>query len=349
MSSPRFPPLWLPFPLLAIVSTAVALAGCTGSHAIVRNDGVALPGMTWFAPAVPADRSILARWSAGVGPPVVHTARTDGPAAADRLRIISWNIALGSGDVACLLRDVRSEQPDAHIVLLLQEAFREGPEVPGRTHDGIRFAGKLGDGDRRGREIEAIAVAAGLNLYYVPSMRNGSPLVSDEDRGNAILSSLPLSELSAIELPFERQRRVAVAATVSGLTSQGLSWSLRVVSSHLDNLVGPGRGWIFGSTFGRIRQARALVEYLRSDDAVVLGGDFNTWFGFTEGTYAEIARAFPDTKADDRRPTFIGLLRLDHLFFRLPDGWRHRFHRAADRYGSDHYPLVATVDLRSSP
>jgi endonuclease/exonuclease/phosphatase family metal-dependent hydrolase len=43
----------------------------------------------------------------------------------------------------------------------------------------------------------------------------------------------------------------------------------------------------------------------------------------------------------------MGLLRLDHLFFRLPDGWRGRFHRAAERYGSDHYPLVATIDLRS--
>ena len=303
--------------------------------------------MTWFSPAVASDRSVLARWSAGVGPPVVRIAPGEDPARADTLRIVSWNIALGAGNVMRLLRDVRSVNPDAHIVLLLQEVYREGPEVPGQVEPSIRFAGQLGGGIERRREVEEIAAAAGLNLYYVPSMRNGSPLVSEEDRGNAILSSLPLTELGAIELPFERQRRVAVAATISGSTSDGLNWNLRVVSSHLDNLVGARRGWIFGGESARIRQARALIEYLRRDDAVVLGGDFNTWFGFNEGTYVEIARAFPDTSSHDRRPTFMGLLRLDHLFFRLPDGWRGRFQRAAERYGSDHYPLVATIDLRS--
>jgi len=303
--------------------------------------------MTWFAPAGASDRAVLARWAAGVGPPVVHTAPA-GDLSADTLLVVSWNIALGAGDVTRLLRDASVGQPGAHVVLLLQEVYREGPEVPGKAQDGVRFAGKLGAEGQRRPEIEAIAAAEGLNLYYVPSMRNGSPLVSDEDRGNAILSTLPLSDFSAIELPFERQRRVAVAATISGRTSEGLSWNLRVVSSHLDNLVGARRGWIFGGESARTRQARALVEYLQGSDAVVLGGDFNTWFGFNEGTYVEIARAFPDTSSHDRRPTFMGFLRLDHLFFRLPAGWRGQFHRAADRYGSDHYPLVATIDLRPS-
>ena len=36
-----------------------------------------------------------------------------------------------------------------------------------------------------------------------------------EDRGNAILSTLPLSDLTAIELPLESQRRVALQATVT--------------------------------------------------------------------------------------------------------------------------------------
>jgi hypothetical protein len=41
-------------------------------------------------------------------------------------------------------------------------------------------------------------------------MRNGGV---DEDRGNAILATLPLRDVAAIELPLVRERRVAVAAS----------------------------------------------------------------------------------------------------------------------------------------
>ena len=347
--------LWPAFPFLsrlgagwALLAT-LTLAGCTGSHAIARYDGLKFPGLTWFAPVGASDRTTLARWSAGVGPPVLRNGRTGEPQPSDTLSVISWNTALGAGDITALLRDVRSRNAGAHIVLLLQEVYRGGPEVPAAARNGMQFAGKLGGHDLHRREVESIAEAEGLNVYYVPSMRNGSPLESNEDRGNAILSTLPLTDLSAIELPFERQRRVAVAATVAGQTSDGRPWQVRVVSSHFDNVVGPRRGWIFGGELARIRQARALVDYLGADECVVLGGDLNTWSGFEEGAYKEIAREFPDTHVRDRRATFMGLLRLDHLFFRLPDGWRGEFHRGAKRYGSDHYPLIATISLRDRP
>lgn len=303
--------------------------------------------MSWFAPTGAEDRMILARWSAAVGPPVARTIQSGSVRPADRLLVVSWNVALGAGDVTRALRDFRSANPGAHAILLLQEAYREGPEVPNGVLPGIRFAGRLGDGLHHRSDIESIAAVEGLNLYYVPSMRNGSPLDSDEDRGNAILSTLPLSDFSAIELPFERQRRVAVAATVSGVRTDGSPWSVRVVSSHLDNMVGAQRGWIFGGEAARTRQARALVEYLEGEHAVVLGGDFNTWFGFNERASVEIARAFPDSDLDDRRPTFMGFLRLDHLFFRFPEGWSGQVRRAESRYGSDHYPLMASIDIGS--
>jgi endonuclease/exonuclease/phosphatase family metal-dependent hydrolase len=175
-------------------------------------------------------------------------------------------------------------------------------------------------------------------------MRNGSPLLSDEDRGNAILSTLPLEDLSAFELPFERQRRVAVAATVSGLDSHSLPWNLRIVSAHLDNMAGPKRLWL-AAEFGRVRQTRGLLSQFADARPLVLGGDFNTWFGFSDRAFTEAAKAFPQTRVTDRRATFHGLLRLDHLFFRLPDGWKAEFRRADDNYGSDHYPLVARITL----
>jgi endonuclease/exonuclease/phosphatase family metal-dependent hydrolase len=39
-------------------------------------------------------------------------------------------------------------------------------------------------------------------------------------------------------------------------------------------------------------------------------------------------------------------MRLDHVLLRLPDGWRAEVRRAKSRYGSDHYPLVATIQPR---
>ncbi|MGB2716462.1 MAG: endonuclease/exonuclease/phosphatase family protein, partial [Vicinamibacterales bacterium] len=254
--------------------------------------------------------------------------------------------ALGAGDIVGFVKDLRRQQPDSPLVLLLQEVYRGGPEVPSVLSQSALFASRLrGQREDGGRdEIESIASRLDMSAYYVPSMRNGSPLFSDEDRGNAILSSLPMSDLSAFELPFERQRRVAVGASVSGSTADGSPWHLRVVSAHLDNMAGPRRLWL-AAEFGRVRQTRGLLSQFADSRSIVVGGDFNTWFGFADQAFREAARAFPQTRVTDRRATFRGLLRLDHLFFRLPDGWRADFHRANANYGSDHYPLIATITL----
>ena len=68
-------------------------------------------------------------------------------------------------------------------------------------------------------DIVAISRELGLSLIYVPSMRNGgSPDDPAEDRGNAILSTLPLSEPVAVELPGERQRRVVIIAKAASIS-----------------------------------------------------------------------------------------------------------------------------------
>ena len=61
-------------------------------------------------------------------------------------------------------------------------------------------------------DVRDIAERFGLSVAYVPSMRNGPATRLDEreDRGNAILSTEPLIDVKAIELPFGKQRRVAV-------------------------------------------------------------------------------------------------------------------------------------------
>jgi endonuclease/exonuclease/phosphatase family metal-dependent hydrolase len=267
---------------------------------------------------------------------------------SDRLVVVNWNTHVGAGDLRRLFADVRQRHGrEVGVVFLLQEAFRRGPEVPTLLGTEATFASAIRPGRRTGarEELESVAEALDLHAYYIPSMRNGGPLTSDEDRGNAILSTLPLTELTAIELPFESQRRVAVAATVNGIDRDGAPWRLRVVSAHLDNMLGARRLWIAGGELGRTRQVRGLLAALQGEAPLVLGADLNTWFGFSDNAYREAARAFPHTVVTDRRSTFRGLLRLDHLFFRLADGWRARFGRADDRYDSDHYPLIGTIQL----
>ncbi len=131
------------------------------------------------------------------------------------------------------------------------------------------------------------------------------------------------------------------------LSSTGEPWTLRVVSAHLDNTIGVERLLASGGEVARARQTRGLLSTLDGRAPLVLGGDFNSWFGFSDRAYLEAAKAFPQTVVTDRRPTFRGLLRLDHLFFRLPDGWHAEFHRGSNRFGSDHYPLVAKIHIQS--
>jgi endonuclease/exonuclease/phosphatase family metal-dependent hydrolase len=335
------------FTRLVFVASMSMLAGCVGNHALAvrHTDGLG-PGIQWFGPEHAADVVTLDAWRMSVGPPL-HVSRSRAtPSSLDALTLVSWNTALGAGDVERLVSDMRRRRPGVPIVLLLQEVYRGGPEVPTQLSRTAAFAARLKGrrADGRRDDVETLAMALDMSAYYVPSMRNGSPLLSDEDRGNAILSTLPLSHLTAFELPFERQRRVAVGATLTGDSQSGKPWQLRVVSAHLDNMAGAKRLWI-GSELGRVRQTRGLMHQLIDGSPIVLGGDFNTWFGFADQAFRETARLFPDTRVTDRRPTFRGWLRLDHLFFRLPAGWTGSFRRADDRYGSDHYPLVATIEL----
>jgi endonuclease/exonuclease/phosphatase family metal-dependent hydrolase len=198
----------------------------------------------------------------------------------------------------------------------------------------------------RGRErpdILALAGSLGLHAVYVPSMRNGSADPDGrEDRGNAILSTEPLTDLTAIELPFARQRRVAIKAT---LTLAGRA--VHLLDVHLDT-----RG-------GRVRQAQALAGYLSSlprghGDWLILGGDLNALRGPRDHAFRVLAATWPAVACGEGRtnrwPIALDVFarwwrgRTDFLFGAPAAALAGVTCETVDGYfGSDHRPIVLTI------
>ena len=340
------------------VVLGLALPLLSGTGACVSKPRIALdlaqtcrarvddPRVRWEFTESQNERQESDRWCAGVGSPLIAPGAATAEVADTSLLVATWNTHVGAGDLTNFVSDVRSGRftegrAVSDFVLLLQEVHRRGGNVPLRLPEGAKAAHAVrhGSPDHPDADIGTAAGDLGLSLFYIPSMRNGAD--TSEDRGNAIVSTLPLDDYEGIELPLERQRRVALAATVHAQVNQS-SLRLRVVSAHLSNAVGHHL-WIF-SGFGRARQARALAKVL-TERPIVVGGDFNTWFGSWDRAYRELARAL-NTPPGDHHPTFW-LLRLDQFFVCLPHGWQVTVRRADHRYGSDHYPLIARIVVPS--
>jgi endonuclease/exonuclease/phosphatase family metal-dependent hydrolase len=304
----------------------------------------------WIRTAPPGERAAIDRWCAGVGPPVRITTVRRPEVLTGRFAIATWNVHVDGGNLEQFVTDLVAGRltggaPVDGYVLLLQEVYRAGADVPSADPARMEWASPEGRAAASGarEDIGAAARRLGLDLIYVPSMRNGGPAATDEDRGNAIASTVPLAGFRAIELPLERQRRVAVQATVRARGAGGVEVPVTVVDTHFTNMV-RHHLWLL-SEAGRLRQAQALGGALPPDGALVVGGDFNAWFGFHDAAYRELAAHAAPSPDQDRRASF-GPLRLDHVLFRLPPGWTTTVRRAEQRYGSDHYPLVALVEPR---
>jgi endonuclease/exonuclease/phosphatase family metal-dependent hydrolase len=265
------------------------------------------------------------------------------PAPAETVLIqdvtfVSWNVHVGNGDVRGFIRDLRAGlltggRPPDHIVVLLQEAVRV-PGVPD-LGPGVRGARRIAAAHQDKEDIESLGRELGLWLAYVPSMRNGHrPDDPAADRGNAILSTLPLSAPVAIELPFTRQRRVALLTDVALSPTEVLA----VGVVHLDALTTSRRLWIFGTRGWRARQVEALAALLPVGSLVV-GADLNTWLGAGEPATRHLRRLFG---VQENAPGSPGKRRrtLDYLFFRAVPPATGRSVEVPNTYGSDHHPLI---------
>jgi hypothetical protein len=296
--------------------------------------------LEWFAPDDARERQRLSRWCAGVGAPAVDSMTPQGPSTVEAgdLTFVSWNVHVGHGDVRRFVRDLRSgtltgTRKVEHFVLMLQEVVRT-TNVPiwSDAASGARRIGADSDEGDDGRDIVGISLELGLSLVYVPSMRNGRSVRDPaEDRGSAILSTVRLTAPVAIELPGERQRRVAIFSKTGAVT---------VGVAHLDALGGARRLWMFWTPWMRDVQARAMTSIL-PEGPLVIGADLNTWHGSHEASARLLTAAVGDSSAERRRFAFR---ELDYLIVRVSTGQRVEYRRVDDRYGSDHRPLVGWIE-----
>jgi endonuclease/exonuclease/phosphatase family metal-dependent hydrolase len=245
--------------------------------------------------------------------------------------VVSWNMAVGKGDLLGVLEEVRRDPPHADVILLLQETYRaQTPPVDCPSGSGRAEAlGRPRSPDSA--DILELAQRTGMHALYAPSMRNGRDCTVEprEDRGNAILSTLPLSGFSAIELPFAQQRRVAVAA----LAHDG-DRRIGVVSLHVDTLRG------HRNMAEAIWQTMSILGWR---DRVIIGGDFNSALPF-DGGIREMKAHFKELECGSG-PTHARGRRLDHLFIGVDDE-PFACRTGVERHGSDHTPLIAVLPAR---
>lgn len=354
------------------VSIAIACA-CTA--ALLSGAGMPVAALTAAPPACPARASVvngaavawhqgrpedavaLEQWCLGVGAPIfvqsTDRSRTAPPPLED-IAVVTWNAHLAAGRLTDLIGDLRagaftSGRPVKHFVLLLQEWYRGGMDVPPFIQ-GARAAFAILPRNPRAADARAHAESLGLSVLYVPSMRNGAELL--EDRGNAIISTEPLLDPLALELPLERQRRVAIGTAIQVSVDRRVM-RLELFNAHLEPLSSPRSLWIFRNP--RRVQARAILDLFKtprfdngaSSVGTVLGGDFNiVQRGDQEHAYLEARAWSTSLVSENPRPTHA-MGRIDHLFFRLGSGWSARTTRLERRFGSDHYPVLGRFSQHS--
>src|SRR5687767_7083755 len=190
----------------AILALVAITAGCAGRTAVSIEEltdppCAAAAGVAWAGPAAEKDRARLSAWCKSVGPILVRDANPpEVDVEASGLTVVTWNQHEDYGDLERLLRSLTGRSP---FIVLLQEVARTSTAVPFHAAESVRVPGRINPPGQMKQDIETIARKFDLALAYLPSMPNG--FQTHEDRGCAILSTLPLSDVMGIELPWVAQ------------------------------------------------------------------------------------------------------------------------------------------------
>jgi len=338
------------------MSASPGLGACQQATFVGTVNSPAI-AVRWTSPDDRDDVDALAPWCRTIGPALVQAAPGHrAPAQVDSFAIVSWNQHVGAGDLRRLVADLRRGAltggvPVDQFVLLLQEVYRGGALVPtdsaavGPVPDGIRVPPP--DGGLR-EDVRELARDLGLSLFYAPSMRNGIGQTGEdpEDRGNAILSTMALDSFRVVTLPFERERRAGLVATLRVPSGEPGHVPVRVATVHLDVFPALLPSLLDGRR--RIRQATAFASVLDSSAAPLLvGADLNALSpGDPQVKYFRSRWPQIDPPAQCRsRGPFCS----DYLFAGAMDPWELGGYRILpDTYGSDHHPLVALATRRSA-
>jgi endonuclease/exonuclease/phosphatase family metal-dependent hydrolase len=329
--------------------------------------------VSWYFPERAEDNRTLEVWCPTVGPPVIDPipSRTFEPLApGDSLIVAVWNTDAGAGDLLALIRDelgldckapvTRNTLPAVatpHFVLLLQESLRRSNDIP-LSPPSWTIPPPVLENERPTERLDVVEVArrCGLALAFVPAARNGLEARDGlrEEKGNAVLSTLRLSDVIAIELPYEAARRVVVAASIRGPGGG----ALRLATAHLISMSTPWRILTTGNS-SRLREALALIDGLRVVEgdrrpiSTIVAGDLNTW-STRETALRHLLDHFPDSPPLMTEPT-RGPFPTDHILFRTAPDTGARpdeilagsYRRIDDSYFSDHHPILASFRFGS--
>lgn len=151
--------------------------------------------------------------------------------------------------------------------------------------------------------------------------------------GNAILSRLPMKAVFTLDLSFGIfERRSAVAAQFHGDTHD-----LTVVSTHLA---------LMDRT--RERQVHSILDHPELQGPTLLLGDMNAWrkCRATKRLNSTFTTRHHNEDWPATFPSPLPVLSLDRIYSRGVGVVKVRSHTTpAARRGSDHLPLIATVEL----
>lgn len=186
-------------------------------------------------------------------------------------------------------------------------------------------------GAQHGELLEYFTQAKGWTFVEGPALLRG-----EARYGNAVLTSLPVIKHRLVELSYRsREPRGAIE-----LYLQYEDKVVRVIATHLGL-----------SASERRYQAGILLKLISdhgsmSPAVTLLLGDLNEWLPWSR-TLRLLRRPFGGSPSPVCYPTRWPLLSLDRVFIQPPErlhniqAWRNTL----THHASDHYPLVASIDI----